>query len=97
MDRQALRRELHGLVDAALDKAIDAVEAAPDGAWIAGSEWAVRGAFQDLLRESFQRIVQARLDADPDAAAASFSPGARAGKDRAVQGRAARRRAQRGR
>ena len=97
MDRQALRRELQAKVDEALDKAIDAVEAAPDGAWIAGSEWAVRGVFQDLMRESFQRIVQARIDADPDAAAGSFSPGGRGGEGRAVQGRAARRRAQRGR
>ena len=95
MDRQALRRELQGMADAALDKAIEAVEAAPDGAWIAGSEWAVRGAFQELMRGCFQRIVQAKVDADPAAAAGSFSPGRRVGKGGAVQGRAARRRAER--
>lgn len=95
MDREALRRELRSKVDAALDKAMDAVQAAPDGQWIAGSEWAVRGAFQDLMRECFQRLVQAKIDADPAAAAGSFSPGARPGPHGAVQGRAAGRRAQR--
>ena len=43
MDRQALKRRLRPKVDAALDKALDAVQAAPDGQWISGSEWAVRG------------------------------------------------------
>ena|SRR5215204_2831826 len=95
MDRQGLKRRLRGKVEAALDKAMDAVQAAPDGQWIAGSEWAVRGAFQDLMRDCFQEIVQAKVDRDPAAAAGSFSPGARPGQGGAVQGRAARRRSQR--
>ena len=96
MDRQALRRELQAKVDQALDRAMDAVAAAPDGQWISASEWVVREAFQDLTRDCFQAIVQARVDADPDPAvnAGSFSPGrGAAGRDRAVQGRAAGRRA----
>jgi hypothetical protein len=95
MDRQALRRRLRVKVDEALDKAMDAVEAAPDGQWIAGSEWAVRGAFQELMRDCFQEIVQAKIDADPAAAAGSFSPGARPAGGGAVQRRAAGERAQR--
>ena len=95
MDRQALRRQLRSKLDSVLERAMDAVEAAPDGRWIAGSEWAVRGAFQELMRECFQEIVQAKVDADPAASAGSFSPGARPGHGGAVQGRAARRRAQR--
>ena len=99
MDRQGLKRQLRGKVEAALDKAMDAVQSAPDGRWIAGSEWAVRGAFQDLMRECFQEIVQAKVDSDPAASAGSFSPGAGPGPGGAVrgsvQGRAARRRAQR--
>jgi hypothetical protein len=101
MDRQKLRRDLHARVDAALDRAIDAVAAAPDGRWIAGSEWVVRAAFQELMGDCFQAIVQARVDADPvvNAAAGSFSPAA-GGRDAgrgaaAVQGRAAGRRADR--
>lgn len=95
MDRRELRRRLRDKAGAAIEKAMDAVEAAPDGRWIAGSEWAVRGAFQELMRECFQEIVQAKLDSDPAAAAGSFSPGARPGQDGAVQGGAAGRRAQR--
>jgi hypothetical protein len=95
MDRHGLKRQLRAKVEAALDKAMNAVEAAPDGQWIAGSEWAVRGAFQDLMRECFQEIVQAKADSDPAAAAGFFSPGARPGQGGAVQGRASRRRAQR--
>ena len=67
MDRQGLKRRLRVKVDEALDKAMGAVESAPDGQWIAGSEWAVRGAFQELMRECFQEIVQAKMDADPAA------------------------------
>lgn len=99
MDRQKLRRELHAQVDAALDRAVDAVDAAPDGHWIAASEWVVRAAFQELMGQCFQAILQAKVDADPVANAAAFSPGRRraAGHDRAVQGRAGRRRVDRGR
>jgi hypothetical protein len=95
MDRQRLKRQLRPKVEAALEKAIEAVQAAPDGQWIAASEWAVRGAFQELMRECFQEIVQAKLDADPCVSAGSFSPGARSASAAAVQGRAAGRRAQR--
>jgi hypothetical protein len=97
MDRQAVRRKLLGKAGEAIDKAMDAVEAAPDGRWIAGSEWAVRGAFQELMQECFQEVVQAKIDSDPDpaASAGSFSPGARPGHDGAVQEVAAARRAQR--
>jgi hypothetical protein len=95
MDRQALKRKLRAKFESKVDLAIDAVEAAPDGQWVAGSEWAVRGAFQELMRECFQEMVQARIDHDPAASAGSFSPGGRPAPDGAVQGRAAGRRAQR--
>jgi hypothetical protein len=97
MDRQALKRQLRAKFDATVDRAMEAVETAPDGQWIATSEWAVRDAFQGLMRECFQEIVQAKIDADPAASAAAFSPGARAARDggAAVQGRAAGRRAHR--
>ncbi len=97
MDRQALKRQLRAKFDATVDQAMKAVETAPDGQWIAASEWVVRDAFQGLMRECFQEIVQAKIDADPAASAASFSPGARAARDDggAVQGCAAGRRAHR--
>lgn len=100
MDRRALRRRLREKFDEAMDKAVEAVESAPDGQWIAGSEWAVRGAFQELMRECFQEIVQAKVDGDRSASAGSFSPGAggaggAAGRHTAVQGGAPGERAQR--
>ena len=101
MDRQALRRELQAKVDQALGRAMDAVEAAPDGQWINASEWVVREAFQELTRDCFQAMIQARVDADPAADAAAFSPGGGGNNvapgegGRAVQGRAAGRRAER--
>jgi hypothetical protein len=95
MDRQGLKRRLRDKVEAALDRAMDAVQAAPDGQWIAGSEWAVRGTFLGLMRECFQESVQAKVDCDPAASAGSFSPGAGPRQGGAVQGRASRRRAQR--
>ena len=96
MDRQALRRQLRSKLDSVLERAMDAVEAAPDGRWIAGSEWVVRAAFAELMGDCFQAIVQARIDADPAVNAGSFSPGRRAAAiDAAVQGVAARGRADR--
>ena len=95
MDRQKIRRELHAKVDAALDKAMDAVSDAPDGQWIASSEWVVRTAFAELMGDCFGAIVQARIDADPAVASGSFSPGRHAAVNAAVQGRAAALRADR--
>jgi hypothetical protein len=71
MDRDALKRELTEQFQQSLDQAMDAVERAPDGAWISASEWQVRELFQKLTAQAFERIVQAKLDAaDP----AAFSP-----------------------
>jgi hypothetical protein len=89
MVREALKRELTESFQQSLDQAMDAVEQAPDGQWIAASEWRVRQAFQDLMTHSFERLMQAKLDAADQAA---FSPsGSKAGE----QGSARPRRAQR--
>ena len=71
MDRDAIKRKLKEQFDQSLDKALDAVEQAPDGRWIAASEWQVREIFQKLMAESYQQMLQARMDAAPQAA---FSP-----------------------
>ena len=97
MDRDALKRELTAQFQQSLDEAIQAVERAPDGRWIAASEWRIREIFQKLMAESYQRILQARLDAadhdqkDP----AAFSPSGRPGSPAAQQGPARHRPAQR--
>jgi hypothetical protein len=74
MDRDALRRELTAKFHESLEQAMNAVEQAPDGAWIAGSEWQVREAFQKLPAQAFERIVQEKLDT---AGPAVFSPSPR--------------------
>ncbi|MBI4716167.1 MAG: hypothetical protein HY763_00005, partial [Planctomycetes bacterium] len=57
------------------NEALDALEHAPDGQWIAASEWAFRDAFQQLMKESYQAAMQSKVDAHPAAQAAAFSPG----------------------
>ncbi len=71
MDRDALKRSLKEQFEQSLDKALDAVEQAPDGRWIAASEWQVREIFQKLMSECYQSMLQSRMDAAPQAA---FSP-----------------------
>lgn len=90
MDRDALKRELTQHFQQSLDQAMEAVERAPDGAWISASEWQVRELFQKLTAQAFERIVQAKIDAaDP----AAFSPCGAA--QSAKQGKARPARAQR--
>ena len=86
MDKEALKRRLTERFHQALDEAVAAVEAAPDGQWIAASEWEVRDAFQKLTAQCYQEMVQGRVDAQPPASRAAFSPGGPAGGRAAEQG-----------
>lgn len=58
-----------------LQSVMEAVNDAPDGAWIAGSEESVRDVSADFRRRVFQRAVQMRVDA----AEAAFPPSAQPG------------------
>lgn len=51
---------------------MEAVNNAPDGAWIAGSEERVRDLSAEIRRKVFERALQRRVDA----AEAAFSPSA---------------------
>lgn len=55
----------------ALRQVMEAVNAAPDGAWINASEILVRDVFAELRREAYEMALQMRLDA----AEGAFSPG----------------------
>ena len=92
MDREAIKRELTDQFKQSLDQAMDAVERAPDGAWIAASEWQVREVFQKLTAQAFERILQAKLDAAKPAAFSPCGPGKAAKQGNAGPGRAHRRR-----
>lgn len=85
MDKDVLKKRLMASCEAHLDKAMAAVESAPDGQWIAASEWAVREAFQDLMRDCFQDMVQSRVNAEPSAKQAAFSPSRGCGSSRQGQ------------
>jgi len=62
-----------------LESVMQAVNDAPDGAWIAGSEESVRDLSADFRRRVFERAVQMRVDA----AEAAFSPSAQPGNGQA--------------
>jgi hypothetical protein len=85
MDRDALKRELTEQFQQSLDQAMEAVERAPDGAWISASEWEVRELFQELTARAFERILQAKLDAAE--ASGVFSPSGAAQTGRQGQAR----------
>jgi hypothetical protein len=74
MDKDVLERQLEALCQKAMAEARAAVSAAPDGQWIAASEWPVREIFQKLTRDCFAAMIQARADAHPAADQAAFSP-----------------------
>jgi hypothetical protein len=59
-----------------LSSVMQAVNEAPDGAWIAGSEERVRDLSAEFRRKLFERAVQLRVDA----AEAAFSPSAGSGE-----------------
>jgi hypothetical protein len=48
MDKEVLKRQLVERCQQAPDEALRAVDEAPDGQWIAASEWEVRNIFQKL-------------------------------------------------
>ena|SRR5688572_23114610 len=97
MDREVLRKELRLRFEQSLEQMIDAVEQAPDGQWIAASEWQVRRAGQDLTRDCYQAILQARVEQTAAAALPParppFSPSAEQAPP--LQGKPKRHRAQR--
>ena len=75
MDRDKLKRELTEHFQVSLNQAMEAVEKAPDGQWIAASEWQIREIFQQLMAEAYQKLLQAKLDAADQAAFSPSEPG----------------------
>src|SRR5208283_551567 len=79
MDKEVLKRQLTERFQQTLDSALKAVDEAPDGQWIAASEWEVRDIFQKLTADCFGQMIQRRIDHLPSASQAAFSPYGRAG------------------
>ena len=76
MDRDVLMQQMTERFQELYNQALDALDHAPDGQWIAASEWAFRDAFLQLMKESYQAAMQSKVDAHPTAQAAAFSPSA---------------------
>lgn len=79
MDRDVLMHRMNERFQELCSQALDALEQAPDGQWIAASEWVFREAFQTLMQETFEAALQARIEAHPTATQAAFSPSAPGG------------------
>ena len=74
MDRDVLVYQMTERFQELYGQALDALERAPDGQWISASECAFRDTFLQLMKESYQAALQARIDAHPTARQAAFSP-----------------------
>lgn len=74
MDKDVLERRLNELSQQAMAKARAVVDKALDGRWIAASEWPIREIFQELTRDCYQAMLQAKADAHQPPAEAAFSP-----------------------
>jgi len=70
MDKERFIAEMQAEVRRRLGEVADAVNNAPDGNVINGSEMAVRDAMVELQRQAFEMAVQMRIDSTES----SFSP-----------------------
>ncbi|OWK36777.1 hypothetical protein [Fimbriiglobus ruber] len=70
LDRTAYIAAMRQKMETLLGQVADAVNNAPDGRIIAGSECQVRDLFADLRQQSYELALQMRTDA----AEAAFSP-----------------------
>jgi hypothetical protein len=77
MSRQKFVDRMRQKVEEALGRVADAVNEAPPGQIIAGSEEQVRDTFADLRREAFEMAMQMRVDAAEAAFPPSEGPGHR--------------------
>jgi len=80
MDRDVVMHQMTERFQELYGQALDSLAKAPEGRWIADSEWAFRDAFQQLMTESYQAAVQSRIDAQPTRRDAAFSPSASRGR-----------------
>jgi cytidylate kinase len=68
---EAFAERMQQRIDQTMQEVVEAVNSAPDGAWINASEMKVRDVFAELRREAYETALQMRLDATQ----AAFSPG----------------------
>ena len=76
----AYLQQMRERMEQALRRVAQAVNDAPDGAWINASEWPAFEEFNDLRRDAYERALQMRADAV--AAGASAFPRSTRGRAR---------------
>jgi hypothetical protein len=86
MDRDQFVAEMQAEVRRLLGQVADAVNGAPDGNLISGSEMAVRDAMVELQQRAFEKAVQMRIDSTESA---FFPSQGQIGQDQTKQGPAA--------
>jgi len=74
MDKDVLMHHMTERFQELYAKALESLDQAGEGRWIAESEWAFRDVFQQLMRESYQAALQGKIDAHPCEQNGSFSP-----------------------
>jgi hypothetical protein len=74
MDRDVVIHQMTERFQELYTKALDALEQAPDGQWISASEEAFHDVFHQLMKDSFQAALQAKIDTHSTTQASSFSP-----------------------
>jgi hypothetical protein len=79
LDRDAFVTAMRQKMEAMLGQVADAINQAPDGHIISGSEEKVRDLFAELRQQAFELGLQKRIDAAQ--AAFSPSPGNRVGQE----------------
>ena len=75
VSREEYAKQMKSEMEAYLASVIDAVNEAPDGAWIAGSEEQVRNLSAEFRRQAFEKAMQLRVDAAEAAFPPSEEPG----------------------
>jgi len=75
VSREEYANQMKAEMEAYLASVVDAVNEAPEGAWIAGSEEQVRDLSAEFRRRVFEKAVQMRVNA----AEAAFPPSAQPG------------------
>ena len=80
MDKDVLMHQMTERFQELYAKALESLDQASPGRWIAESEWAFRDVFQQLMRESYQAALQSKIDAHPCEQGGSFSPSGPGGR-----------------
>ena len=80
ISRQQFIESIREQFEQTMDQVVEAVNAAPDGAWIDASEEPVRDAFAKLRQAAYGQALQMRIEATES----SFSPCEEPGKPAAT-------------